>query len=83
MKEVVGELLLATHQLPRETLIFSALILALTVLFHLRYSHPAVQVGPTNSTTTGIFATFVAIALGLSQFDWYMWLEACQLCLAA
>lgn len=69
MKEVVGELLLATHQLPRETLIFSALILALTVLFHLRYSHPAVQVGPTILTTTGIFATFVAIALGLSQFD--------------
>lgn len=55
--------------LPGETQMFIAFILFLTLLFHLRFTIKTVNYAPTILTTTGIFATFVAIAVGLSSFD--------------
>jgi ABC-type transporter Mla subunit MlaD len=55
--------------LPGETQTFIAFIVVLTFLFHLRFTRKTVHYAPTILTTTGIFATFVAIAIGLSGFD--------------
>lgn len=45
------------------------MIVGLTVIFQLTYSEKTVSYGPTILTTTGIFATFVGIAMGLQHFD--------------
>jgi hypothetical protein len=55
--------------LPEHTQFFLGAIAAGTFVFHWRFSSKTVAGGPTILTTTGIFATFLAIALGLSQFD--------------
>lgn len=55
--------------LPRETQAFIGAIVLLTVIFHLKYTEKTVAYGPTILTTTGIFATFIGIALGLSKFN--------------
>ena len=41
----------------------------IAIYFHFKYSEKAVAYGPTILTTTGIFATFIGIAAGLSKFD--------------
>jgi len=46
-----------------------AAILVFWLLFNLFYNEKAVSFGPTILTTLGIFATFLGIALGLSEFD--------------
>lgn len=55
--------------LPRDTQIFVALIGVLTLYYHLAFNSRAINNGPTILTTVGIFATFYAIAHGLSAFD--------------
>jgi hypothetical protein len=55
--------------LPLQTQVFVASISILTLYFHVRYNEQSVNYGPTILTTTGIFATFVGIALGLSTFN--------------
>lgn len=55
--------------LPGHTQIFLAMICGLGAVFQIFYSEKTVAYGPTILTTTGIFATFVGIALGLSEFD--------------
>lgn len=55
--------------LPTLTLSFLIAILAITLLFHARYNEKTVEFGPTILTTTGIFATFVGIAIGLYDFN--------------
>lgn len=55
--------------LPLITQIFLVLVLLLTVLFHVRYDEKTLTYGPTILTTTGIFATFLGIAMGLANFD--------------
>jgi hypothetical protein len=49
--------------------VFVAAILVLALIFHVGFSDKAVAFGPTLLTTTGIFATFLWIAVGLSNFD--------------
>ena len=44
-------------------------IFVVWILQNVRFTHNAVSHGPTILTTTGIFATFLGIALGLSEFD--------------
>ncbi len=41
----------------------------LTLLFHIRFNEKTISYAPTILTTTGIFATFLGIALGLVEFD--------------
>lgn len=41
----------------------------LTLFFHIKYGDKTLTYGPTILTTTGIFATFLGIALGLSDFN--------------
>jgi hypothetical protein len=55
--------------LPLEAQIAVAVVAVLTILFHLRYNEKTVAYAPTILTTTGIFATFLGIALGLAEFD--------------
>lgn len=55
--------------LPLLTLIFLGLVTLLTVYFHVKYDEKTIIYGPTILTTTGIFATFLGIALGLADFD--------------
>lgn len=55
--------------LPSLTLSFLILILIFTLLCHVRYNEKTVEFGPTILTTTGIFATFVGIAVGLNDFN--------------
>jgi uncharacterized coiled-coil DUF342 family protein len=55
--------------LPQHTQFFIVAIAAATLAFHWRFSAKTVASGPTILTTTGIFATFLAIALGLSEFN--------------
>ena len=55
--------------LPFATLAFIGLIIFLAVVFHIAYNEKAAAFGPTILTTTGILATFVGIAVGLSKFD--------------
>lgn len=56
-------------QLPLHTQFFLALVSLLTLYFHFKYSEKSLTYGPTILTTTGIFATFLGIALGLADFD--------------
>ena len=51
------------------TQFFLLAIILLALFFHIRFTQKAVAYGPTILTTTGIFATFVGVALGLSEFD--------------
>jgi DNA anti-recombination protein RmuC len=55
--------------LPVQTQIFVGFISVLTIYFHVLYSEKSVNYGPTILTTTGIFATFVGIAIGLASFN--------------
>ena len=59
----------AVQTLPSHTQGFLAFICFLTILFNLRFTEKTVSYGPTILTTTGIFATFVGIAIGLFHFD--------------
>jgi hypothetical protein len=56
-------------KLPFNTQASVAFIVILALLFHIRFSHKTVAYAPTILTTTGIFFTFVGIAVGLSNFD--------------
>ncbi len=55
--------------LPGHTQAAVIVVLGLTVIFHAMYREKTVTYGPTILTTLGIFATFLAIALGLADFD--------------
>jgi hypothetical protein len=55
--------------LPVQTQVFVGFISLLTLYFHVRYNEQSVNYGPTILTTTGIFATFVGIAIGLASFN--------------
>jgi len=55
--------------LPAYTVAFVVFIVLVTLAFHVTFSEKAVDTGPTILTTTGIFATFLGIAIGLSKFD--------------
>lgn len=52
-----------------ETLAFIVVICILGLYFHARYDQKTAEQAPTILTTLGIFATFLAIALGLLRFD--------------
>jgi hypothetical protein len=54
---------------PQVTLVFVAMIIATGIVLHFRYNPRTVALGPTLLTTTGIFATFLGVALGLYHFD--------------
>jgi hypothetical protein len=55
--------------LPQHTQLMLTAIFVFWLLFNLFYNEKAVSFGPTILTTLGIFATFLGIALGLSEFD--------------
>lgn len=55
--------------LPQHTQLMLAAIFAFWLMFNVVYNEKAVAFGPTILTTLGIFATFLGIALGLSEFD--------------
>lgn len=55
--------------LPSDTLAFIAIIAMLTGYFHIWYTPFSASQGPTILTTTGIFATFVGIAIGLHEVN--------------
>lgn len=55
--------------LPGHTQLAVIVVLGLTAVFHAMYSEKTVSYGPTILTTLGIFATFLAIALGLADFN--------------
>jgi outer membrane protein OmpA-like peptidoglycan-associated protein len=55
--------------LPQQTQFMLAAIFVFWLLFNIFYNEKAVSFGPTILTTLGIFATFLGIALGLSEFD--------------
>jgi len=55
--------------LPQHTQLMLGAIFVFWLLFNLFYNEKAVSFGPTILTTLGIFATFLGIALGLSDFD--------------
>ncbi len=56
-------------ELPYHTLFFLVATLLLTLYLHVKYNRKTLAYGPTILTTTGIFATFFGIALGLADFD--------------
>jgi len=55
--------------LPPLTQAFLIVIAIETLVFHWRFNNKSIDFGPTLLTTTGIFATFLGIAIGLNQFD--------------
>jgi hypothetical protein len=55
--------------LPSPTQSSVAFVLLLTIFFHATFSQKTVSYAPTILTTTGIFFTFLGIALGLAHFD--------------
>lgn len=55
--------------LPHHTQFFLCFVGLLTLYFHFKYGEKSLTYGPTILTTTGIFATFLGIALGLADFD--------------
>lgn len=55
--------------LPLETQIFVFIICLAAIFLHARFDEKSAANGPTILTTVGIFATFLAIALGLTSFD--------------
>lgn len=56
-------------QLPTITLISVVFVLLVGLIFHATYDEKVVDFGPTILTTTGIFFTFLGIAIGLKEFD--------------
>ena len=56
-------------QLPTITLLSLVFVVLIGVLFHATYDEKVVDFGPTILTTTGIFFTFLGIAIGLKEFD--------------
>ena len=56
-------------ELPHHTQFFLCFVGLLTLYFHFKYGEKSLTYGPTILTTTGIFATFLGIALGLADFD--------------
>lgn len=52
-----------------ETQFFMLLILAFTLLFHVRFNADTVAKAPAFLTTLGILGTFIGIAIGLLDFD--------------
>lgn len=63
------EKLLNFAALPSHTQFFLGFVTLLTLYFHVKYDEKTLTYGPTILTTTGIFATFFGIALGLADFD--------------
>jgi hypothetical protein len=61
--------LTAFSALPHHTQFFLFFVALLTLYFHFKYGEKTLTYGPTILTTTGIFATFFGIALGLADFD--------------
>lgn len=57
------------QQLPKETIAAIAVIFLLWLIMNIRFNDRVIANGPTILTTVGIFATFVGIAIGLSEFD--------------
>ena len=55
--------------LPILTVGFMVFIGFMALVFHINYNEKTIAFGPTILTTTGIFATFIGIALGLSKFE--------------
>lgn len=55
--------------LPEETRFFVAALLAVALFLQWRFTPKAALYGPTLLTTSGIFCTFLGIAMGLSRFD--------------
>lgn len=55
--------------LPNETKFFIVVILLFTIIFHYYYGREISEKAPTFLTTLGIFATFLAIAMGLLEFN--------------
>ena len=55
--------------LPFHTQIALTCIAFFVIVFHLAYNAKAVAYAPTILTTAGILATFLGIAIGLSEFD--------------
>jgi hypothetical protein len=55
--------------LPLLTTGFLLFIAFITVIFHIYFKERTIDFGPTILTTTGIFATFLGIAIGLSEFN--------------
>jgi hypothetical protein len=49
--------------------VFIVAIVAIAVLFNVRYTPRVVDLGPTILTTLGIFGTFLGVSIGLSHFD--------------
>lgn len=56
-------------QLPSHAQILIYFVIILTIVFHINFSEKSASYGPTILTTTGIFATFLGIAIGLLDFD--------------
>ena len=56
-------------QLPTITLASLLLVFVVGVIFHATYDEKTADFGPTILTTTGIFFTFLGIAIGLKEFD--------------
>jgi hypothetical protein len=56
-------------QLPTITLASLLLVFLVGVIFHAKYDEKTADFGPTILTTTGIFFTFLGIAIGLKEFD--------------
>jgi hypothetical protein len=56
-------------RLPFQTQVSVAGIVLLTLIFHARFNFKTFAYAPTILTTTGIFFTFLGVALGLSEFD--------------
>lgn len=52
-----------------ETIVALIFIIVLTIYFHQKYNEKTIIYAPTILTTTGIFATFLGIAVGLLHFD--------------
>jgi hypothetical protein len=63
------QLLINIIRLPLITVFFLLFISLIAIYFHLTYKEKTVEFGPTILTTTGIFATFLGIAIGLYDFD--------------
>ena len=49
--------------------VFILAIVAIWIVFNVRYNARVMELGPTILTTLGIFGTFLGVALGLSHFD--------------
>jgi ABC-type transporter Mla subunit MlaD len=65
----VAEAQAIVGNMPQLTQGFVAAIVFLTIIFHIAYGERTIAYAPTILTTTGIFATFLGIALGLADFD--------------